>query len=103
MEYLDAGHSQREARTTFRISMTAINSWRQKYKKTGEVKDPPRSRRPRKLKPDQLMAYVTSHPDAYQKETGEAFGCSATAVAKAFKRLGITRKKRQKDIKNKTR
>ena len=102
MEYLDRGHSQREARATFGISMTAINEWRQKYKETGEVNRKPRSRRYRKLEPNKLRAYVASHPDAYQKEIGEAFGCSATAVAKALKRLGITRKKRRSGIGNKT-
>ena len=95
MTYLDEGHTWEEARTTFRISMTAISSWREKYKETGEVKDAPR--RPKafkKLDPEKLMSYVEEHPDAYLSEIGEAFGCSDTAVMKAFKRLGITRKKR---------
>jgi len=34
-----------------------------------------------------------SESDAYLKEIGKAIGCSDTAVQKAFKRLGITRKK----------
>ena len=75
--------------------MTAISSWREKYKETGEVKDAPR--RPKafkKLDPEKLIAYVEEHPDAYLKEIGDVFGCSDTAVLKAFRRLGITRKKR---------
>jgi len=104
MEYLDGGQTQREARSTFNISLTAINSWRQKYKKTGEVKDDPRpQRKHKKLDPEKLKIYVQEHPDAYLKEIGEAFGCSDTAVQKAFKRLGITRKKRPSGIANRTR
>ena len=80
--------------------MTAINSWRQKYKKTGEIKNKPLCRTPRKLDNDKLISYVKEHPDAYLKEIAEAFGCSVTAVAKALKRLGITRKKRQRDTGN---
>jgi len=94
MEYLDEGHTWLEARETFKISMTAIDSWRKKYKKTGEVKDdPPRRKAFKKLDPEKLKAHVKEHPDAYLKEIGKVFGCSDTAVQKAFKRLGITRKK----------
>jgi len=104
MEYLDEGHTWAEARATFKISMTAISSWRKKYKETGGVKDaPPRRKAFKKLDPDKLRAYVEEHPDAYLKEIGKAFGCSDTAVQKAFKRLGITRKKRPKGIENKSR
>jgi len=104
MEYLDRGHTQREARSTFNISLTAVNSWRQKYKKTGEVKDdPPPPRKHKKLDPEKLKAYVQEHPDAYLKEIGKAFGCSDTAVHKALERLGITRKKRLSGIANKSR
>ena len=73
MEYLDAGHSQRQTRETFHISMTAINSWRQKYKKSGSVKDNPPRRKARKLEAAKLKAYVKSHPDAYLKEIGKEF------------------------------
>ena len=104
MEYLDEGNTWEKARETFKISMTAINSWRQKYKKTGEIKDePPRRKAFKKLDPEKLKAYVKEHPDAYLKEIGEAFGCSDTAVQKALKRLGITRKKRPNGIANKSR
>jgi transposase len=75
-EYLDAGDTQREARTTFHISMTAINSWRKKYKETGDVMDDVPRRTFKKLNPEKLKAYVKEDPDAYLKEIGEAFDCS---------------------------
>ena len=102
MEYLDEGYSWADARRTFKISMTAICSWREKYKETGEVKDaPPRRKAFKKLDPEKLKSYVEEHPDAYLKEIGEAFGCSDVAVHKAFKRLGITHKKRARAIASK--
>ena len=102
MEYLEEGHTWAQAQEVFKISTTAINSWRQKYKETGECRDTaPPPRKPKKLDPEELKAYVEEHPDAYLKEIGEAFGCSDTAVRKAFKRLGITRKKRLRDTESK--
>jgi len=102
LDYMNEGHSWAEVRTTFKVSNTAISSWRKKYNETGEVKDaPPRRKAYKKLNPEKLMTYVKEHPDAYQKEIGDAFGCSDTAVRKAFKRLGITRKKRPSGIANK--
>lgn len=102
MEYLEKGHSQREARDTFNISLSTINKWHQQYEKTGKLEDKKPCRKPKKLDPKELISYVKKHPDAYLKEIGKVFNCSDTAVQKAFKRLGITRKKRGKDIKNKT-
>jgi len=104
MEYLEEGHTWAQAQATFKISTTAINSWRQKYKETGEIKDAPMPpRKPKKLDPEKLKAYMEEHPDAYLKEIGEAFGCSDTAVRKALRRLGMTRKKRLSGITNKDR
>ena len=104
MEYLDEGHTWSEARESFKISLTAISSWREKYKEAGEVKDaPPRRKAFKKLDSEKQKPYVAEHPDAYLKEIGEAFGCSDMAVHYAFKRLGITRKKRANGIANKNR
>jgi transposase len=99
-EYLDAGHTQREARETYGICMATINRWRKKYK-AGDLSDKPVVRSFRKLDPEKLNAYVSEHPDAYLQEIGDAFGCSDTAVLKAFRRLGITRKKRRYATANK--
>jgi len=101
--YLEAGHTQREAGDVFHISVTAINRWNQLYKTTGKLEDKKPCRRYKKLEPEKLKAYVEEHPDAYLQEIGDAFGCSDTAVMKAFRRLGITRKKRQNVTASKTR
>jgi len=104
MEYLDEGYTWDEARIAFNISYASIAGWRKKYKETGEVKrSGTRQATYKKLEPAKLRAYVEEHPDAYLKEIGEAFGCSDTAVMKALKRLGITRKKRPNATTSKTR
>lgn len=102
-EYLDEGHTWSEAQKAFKISTTAISRWRKKYKETGEVKDAAPRRTFKKLDPEKLKDYVEEHPDAYLKEIGAEFSCSGTAVSKALKRLGITRKKRRNGIASKGR
>jgi len=47
----------------------------------------------KKINPDKLRACVAQHPDAYQKEIAQEFGCSQSAAHKALKRLKITQKK----------
>ena len=100
IEYLEQGHSQREASRMFSVNLTTVNKWNQKYQKTGCLKNKPLNRKFKKIDPDKLKAYVEEHPDAYLKEIGEVFGCTDMAIHYAFKRLGITRKKRQSDTKN---
>ena len=70
MEYLDEGHTWEEARKTFKISVTAIASWRQKYKETGEIKDaPPRRKAFKKLDPEKLKEYVKEHAERVCERT----------------------------------
>ena len=95
IEYLKSGYTQREARDTFGISLSAINRWHVLYITTGDLSDKKPGRTPKKLPPDELRAYVSEHPDAYLQEIGDAFGCTDTAVMNALRKLGITRKKRR--------
>jgi transposase len=95
MEYLESGYTQREARDTFGISLSAINKWHMLYITTGEITDKKRENKPKKLPPDKLKAYVHEHPDAYLQEIAQAFGCTDTAVSNALRKHGITRKKRR--------
>ena len=62
----------------------------------------PKTRKPRKLPPDELIRYIDEHPDAFLEEIGDHFGCSDEAVRKALKKLGITRKKRRYTTKSET-
>ena len=62
-------------------------------KESGNLENKALNRPHKKIDPEKLRAYVEEHPDAYQRETAEEFDCSVTAIQKALKRLGITRKK----------
>ena len=102
IDFLGRGHSQREAQKVFGVGLSAVNRWHQQYHATGSLKNKYPCRRYRKLDMAQLKSYVNEHPDAYLKEIGEVFGCSDVAVLYAFRRLGITRKKRPNATRNKT-
>jgi transposase len=101
IKYLEAGHSQREAKEVFSISLSTVNKWHQKYERTGDIKNKVPSRTFKKVDPQKLQAYVQEHPDAYLKEIAEEFNCSDMSIHRALKKLGITRKKRQKSTGNK--
>ena len=102
IEYRKGGHTLEETHPTFKVSISTIRSWEKQLEKEGNLKKKPLHRSYKKVNPEKLIAYVTEHPDAYQKEIAEEFGCSATAIYLAMKRLKITRKKRQHCIGNKT-
>ena len=101
IEYLESGHSYRETAKVFGISPNTLNTWVKKYKSTGSLEDTPVKRRTRKIDPEELKAYVSKNPDAYQSEIAKHFGCSQQAIFKALKRYRITRKKRQNAIESK--
>ncbi|MDR2899758.1 MAG: transposase [Clostridiales bacterium] len=94
IENLAKGYSYRETAKIFGISPNTLNTWVRKYEETGSLEDAPPKRNPRKINGDDLKAYVSEHPDAYQSEIAKQFECSQQAVCKAMKRHKITRKKR---------
>ena len=101
VKYRLAGHTIKETCEVFGVGNYAVSKWVKQYKETGDLSNKPLNRGFKKIDPEKLKAYVAEHPDAYQKEIAEIFGCSAEAIRKAMKRLGITRKKRHYGIMNK--
>ena len=99
-KYYMAGHKLVETAEIFGVSKLAVSSWVKQYKETGDLSNKPLNRGLKKIDPEKLIEYVKEHPDATQKEMAEFFNCSITAIWKALKRYGITRKKRQHHIKN---
>ena len=71
-----------------------------KLKESGNLEKKALNRPHKKIASEKLRAYVEENPDAYQREMAEEFNRSVTAIQKALKRLGITRKKRQSTTKN---
>ena len=103
IEYRKAGHTLEETHQTFRVSIATIRKWEKQLEEEGNLEKKPLHRSYKKINPEKLIAYVAEHPDAYQKEIAEEFGCSATAICLAMKRLKITRKKRQQGTGSRTR
>ena len=103
IEYREAGHTLEETHQTFKVAITTIRKWEKQLKEEGNLEKKPLHRSYKKIDPEKLKEYVAEHPDAYQKEIAEEFGCSATAICLAMKRLKITRKKRQRGTGNRTR
>ena len=93
IEYWQEGHSKKETAEVFKVSPTTLHTWKSQLKETGTLSPKKRTETWRKIDPEKLKQYNDEHPDAYLKEIAEEFGCSDTAVRKAFKRLKITRKK----------
>jgi len=85
-------HTLEETSWTFKVSISTIRKW-EKLKEKGDLKAKVAKRSFKKIDPDKLKEYVAQHPDSYQKEMTQEFGCSQSAIQKALKRLKITRKK----------
>ncbi len=95
IEYRQAGHTLEETHQTFKVSKSTIQEWEKQLKETGDLEKKELHRGYRKIDPEELKAYVAEHPDAYQSEMAEAFGCSESGIRYALQRYGITRRKRQ--------
>jgi transposase len=91
--YLDEGHTHQETSDLFKICLRTVFNWSRLRKDKGSlvVNNTPRS--PHKLFDKDLLEYVKEHPDAHLQEIANHFNCCKAAMHKAFKRLGITRKK----------
>ena len=93
VEYSLEGHTLEETSKIFKVGPTTLKKWLKKYKETGDLSDKPLNRRPKKICPEKLTEYLGEHPDAYQSEIAEVFGCSQAAVSQAMKKGKITQKK----------
>ena len=97
IEYRQAGHTLEETHQVFKVCISTIREWEQQLKETGDLEKKELHRSFRKIDPEKLKGYVEEHPDAYQSEMAQAFGCSESGIRDALRRHKITRKKRQRD------
>lgn len=95
IEYRQAGHTLEETHQVFKVSRSTIQKWEKRQKETGDLGKKELHRGFRKIDPEKLKAYVLEHPDAYQTEMAEAFGCSEGGIRYVLRQQKITRKKRQ--------
>ena len=86
IEYRQAGHSLEETHQVFKVSKSTIQKWEKQQKETGDLGKKELHRSFRKIDPEKLKAYVAEHPDAYQREMAEAFGCSESGIQDALRR-----------------
>ena len=103
IEYRQAGHTLEETHQVFKVSISTIREWEKRLKETGDLEKNELHRSFRKIDPEKLKAYVEEHPDAYQSEMAEAFGCSESGIRDALRHHKITRKKRQRGIRSRIR
>ncbi len=100
IEYRQEGHTLEETSKTFGVAISTIRKWEKMLKEKGALTPKVPERSFKKICPEKLRAYVSAHPDAFQREIAQEFNCSPSAVRKALKRLGITRKKKLHIIKS---
>ena len=91
---LSSGKRAVEVCRLFGISSDTLYRWRRLHRAHGRPDDPPSKSYFKKLDPAKLQAYVLSNPHLMRKDYAAHFGVSSSAIGQAFKRLGITRKKR---------
>jgi transposase len=75
------------------VSENAVRTWRNKLKETGSLENKELNRKQRKIDLELLRKDAEEHPDDFNKERGERFGCSGEAIRLVLTKLGITRKK----------
>ena len=60
----------------FGVGTTTIKQWKKLRKETGGLERRPLERGHKKIDPVELEAYITKHPDSYQREIADVFDCS---------------------------
>jgi len=93
LEYIDKGHTTKEAQEVFGVGSTAIKRWKALRRETGSLENKPLERKNRKICPEKLLALIEERPEFYLSEIAEVFDCTVPAVYYALKRLKVTRKK----------
>jgi len=94
LKYVEKGGSISEASRLFDISRPAIYQWIKK-KNLGSLKDKPPRRPWRKINPEEVTAFVEKHSDLTLADYAKHFGIKPSSMFNVFKRLNISRKKRQ--------
>lgn len=82
------GLSFEETAAHFGISKSSVSRWSKRLEPC-QTRNKPAT----KIDMERLVRDVETHPDAYQHERAERFGCSQRGICEALKRLKISRKK----------
>ena len=87
--YVEMGNKITKTSKLFGIAERTIFYWIKLKKESGSLARLPLNRPPKKLIPEELLAYIEAHPDAYLREIGAHFKCCVAAVFKALKKLKV--------------
>jgi transposase len=77
-----------ETASRFGISKSSVSRWAKRLEPC-QTRNKPAT----KIDMELLVRDVETHPDAYQHERAERFGCSQRGMCEALKRLKISREK----------
>jgi len=102
VDYRLDNHTVKETCEAFQVGSTTVKTWYKEFISTGELRSEYDSskRTFKKINPAELRDYIKQYKDPFLKEIAAHFSCSITPVARALKKLKITRKKRPICIKN---
>ena len=93
VEFLEKGHTQKEAAEVFGVSEKSVWIWNKMHKEGKRLIFKFVSRSPHRINHEKLLAYVKEHPDAYLREISAHFSVAITTIWNALHRLGVTYKK----------
>jgi len=94
IKYIEQGHSKAEAGRVYGVSWKSVLRWTQRAQSNMLAPFDNKMRRAKKLKSEELKAYIHAHPDATLKEIGEHFNAAASSVYTRIKNFGFTYKKK---------
>lgn len=90
IDFVEGGGSVSKAATTYRVGRATIYRWLNR----ADLAPTKVTRRKRKLDWEALRNDVEKNPEATLKERAQTFGVSISALSQAFKKMKITRKKK---------
>jgi len=99
---LRKGRTKKEINEIFGLGINTLRSWEKLEDETGSLEHRPLDRKPTKIENEKLLKYCEENPFATNVEAAGHFGCTEAGIRKAKKRLGITRKKKQKNMQSAT-
>ena len=92
---MESGRSINASSQLFNVDRSTLYRWSSLLKTQGNLLAKERTEyRAKKLPEEKVRAYIENHADATLVELATHFSCSCEGIAKACRRLGITRKKR---------
>ncbi len=95
LKFLKQNNDKDSASKLFEVDRATVYRWVKQEKERGTLEPLQRKYAYRKIDYDALEKYVEANPDQFLREVAEEFSVTLQAIFYAFKKLKITRKKRQ--------